>query len=160
MGRPRKPTALHLVGGNPGHRPLNSAEPEPDLLDDLTPPASLSDRSAVVWIELAPMLRKIGVLTVADKIALEMMCDAVSDYRHARTELGLDFVAKNSRTGSEMLSQWLIAKQMSGKRAEAWMAKFGMDPVSRSRIMVDPQGDLFGKGDDAKPTGTGRFFSS
>ena len=37
MGRPAKPTALHVVNGNPGKRALNDREPEPDLLQDLTP---------------------------------------------------------------------------------------------------------------------------
>ena len=32
MGRPAKPTALHVVNGNPGKRALNDREPEPDLL--------------------------------------------------------------------------------------------------------------------------------
>jgi hypothetical protein len=36
------------------------------------------------------------------------------------------------------------------------MAKFGMDPASRSRVMVEPQGDLFGK--DAPAQGAARFF--
>lgn len=158
MGRTRKPTSLHLVNGNPGHRPLNQSEPEPDFLADLTPPPHLSDRSAAVWRELAPMLKRIKVLTVADVIALEMLCDSVSDYRHARSELGLDFV-KATRNGY-MLSQWLVAKQMASKRAEAFMSKFGMDPASRSKIMVDTQGDLFGTGAPSPAaTGTDRFFT-
>lgn len=83
-----------------------------------------------------------------------MLCDSVADYRHARQECGDDFVVHSSK-GSEMVSQWLVAKQMSSKRAESFMAKFGMDPVSRSKVMVDPQADLFGA---KQADGTGRFF--
>jgi len=37
------------------------------------------------------------------------------------------------------------------------MSRFGMDPVSRSKVMIDPQGDLFGA--KAPPAaGPGRFF--
>jgi P27 family predicted phage terminase small subunit len=93
------------------------------------------------------------VLTEADVIALEMLCDAVADYRHARAQLGDDFVTRSAK-GSEMISQWLVAKQMSSKRAEAFMGKFGMDPVARSRVMINPQADLFG----AAPEGPARFF--
>lgn len=101
------------------------------------------------------MLVNMKVLTVADRIALEMLCDSVADYRHARAQCGDDFVTYSAK-GSEMVSQWLVAKQMSSKRAEAFMGKFGMDPVSRSKIMIDPQGDLFGVG---KPqSGPSRFF--
>lgn len=152
-GRPPKPSALKLVAGNPGGRAVNGAEPEPMLLNDLEPPAHLAPRSAEVWRQVAPMLRRMQVLTEADVIALEMLCDSVADYRYARLQLGDDFVAISGK-GSEMLSQWLVAKQLSSKRAEAFMSKFAMDPSSRSKLMIEPQGDLFGdKG------GTGRFFN-
>lgn len=153
-GRPPKPSALKLVTGNPGKRAAKGNEPEPILLNDLKPPKHLSAASAAVWTSLAPMLRRLQVLTEADVIALEMLCDSVADYRHAREKCGDDFVTYSSK-GSQMVSQWLVAKQMSSKRAEAFMAKFGMDPVSRSRVMIEPQGDLFGAKDQ---TGTGRFF--
>lgn len=152
-GRPRKPSALKVVGGTDRADRRNGAEPEPRLLSDLTPPAHMADRSASVWNELAPMLRRLQVLTEADVIALEMLCDAVADYRLARAELGDDFVATSAK-GSEMISQWLVAKQMSSKRAEAFLGKFGMDPVARSRVMINPQSDLF----DAGNLGAGRFF--
>lgn len=144
MARPPKPTALKLIEGNAGKRKLPQGEPEPDMLLDLEPPAHLSERSAAVWRQLAPMLRKMGVLTVADVVALEMLCDAVADYRLARAQLGDDFVVTSAK-GSDMLNQWLVAKQLSSKRAESFMGRFGMDPVARSRVLIDPQGDLFGK---------------
>ena len=151
-GRPRKPSALKLVAGNPGKRVVNGGEPEPMLLTDLTPPPHLSERSADVWKQLAPMLRRLQVLTEADVISLEMLCDAVADYRFAREKRGDSFVVTSSK-GSQMVSQWLVAQQMSSKRAEGFMGKFGMDPVSRSKVMVEPQGDLF-----TPAAGPGRFF--
>ena len=153
MSRPRKPTSLKLVTGTDRADRRNGGEPEPQLLEDLTPPAHLSERSAAVWTELAPMLRRIQLLTEADTIALEMLCDAVADYRLARTTRGDDMVTY-SHKGSQMLDQWLVAQQACGKRAETLMGRFGMDPVSRSRVMINPQSDLF----DAPATGTGRFF--
>lgn len=155
-GRPPKPSALKLVSGNPGKRAVKGNEPEPMLLSDLKPPKHLAPRSAAVWKQLAPMLRRLQLLTEADVVSLEMLCDAVADYRHAREKCGDDFVTWSSK-GSQMVSQWLVAKQMSSKRAESFMSKFGMDPVSRSKVMIEPQGDLFG---DKQATGTGRFFST
>jgi P27 family predicted phage terminase small subunit len=152
-GRPPKPTGLKLVTGNPGGRSINGAEPEPRLLNDLDPPARLSPASAEVWREVAPMLRRVQVLTELDVLALEMLCDAVADYRQARAERGDKFVVHSAK-GSQMVSQWMVAMQMSSKRAEGFMGKFGMDPASRTRLLVKPQGDLF-DGDDA---GADRFF--
>jgi P27 family predicted phage terminase small subunit len=144
-GRPRKPTALKLIAGNPGGRALNGFEPEPPLLNDLDPAEHLSPRSAAVWREIAPMLRQLGVLTVADRIPLEMLCDQVADYRLSRQMHGDELVVASSK-GTEMLSQWLVAAQMCAKRAHALMACFGMDPVARAKVMTNPQGDLFGGG--------------
>ena len=144
MSRPRTPTSLKLVNGTNRADRANGNEPEPQLLADLTPPAHLAPRSAKVWAELAPMLRRIQLLTEADTVAFEMLCDAVADYRFARETRG-DHMVTFSHKGSQMLDQWLVAQQACGKRAETLMGRFGMDPVSRSRVMVQPQGDLFGK---------------
>jgi P27 family predicted phage terminase small subunit len=143
MSRPRKPTALKLVEGTLRADRANGNEPEPRLLEDLTPPAHMAARSAKVWAELAPMLRRIHVLTEADVVAFEMLCDAVADYRFARETRGDDMVTY-SHKGSQMLDQWLVAQQACAKRAEVLMGRFGMDPVSRSRVMINGQGDLFG----------------
>lgn len=155
-GRPPKPSALKRMHGTERSDRRNGHEPEPDLLLDLAPPSHLALESAAVWRHVAPMLSRTGVLTVIDVIALEMLCDFVADYRETRRQRGADFVTHSAR-GSEMLNQLQVAMSMSSKRAEALMARFGMDPVSRSRIMVDPQGDLFG--DQSKPQdGPARFF--
>ena len=160
-GRPPKPTALKLIAGTANkHGPAgrNDREPEPLQLQagDLEPPAHLDARSGDVWREVAPMLWRVKVLTEADLISLEMLCDAVADYRFARQRRGDAFVATSGKSGSEMLSQWLVAQQMSSKRAESFMCRFGMDPASRSRLMVDRQPDLFGQ---PAATSTGRFFT-
>lgn len=154
MSRPRKPTSLKLVTGTARADRANGGEPEPQLLADLTPPAHLSERSAKVWNELAPMLRRIQLLTEADTVAFEMLCDAVADYRFARETRGDDMVTY-SHKGSQMLDQWLVAQQACGKRAETLMGRFGMDPVSRSRVMVNPQTDMF----SGKPGGPFSAYS-
>jgi len=33
-GRKPKPTALKIIEGNPGKRPLNKNEPKPDIFED------------------------------------------------------------------------------------------------------------------------------
>jgi len=155
MSRPRKPTALKVVGGTARADRINAHEPEPNLLEDLAPPPHLTARSAVVWLELAPLLRKNMVLTEMDVLAFELLCDSVADYRHARAERGDSLVTTSSK-GSQMLDQLLIAQQACAKRAETMMGRFGMDPVSRSRVMIDPQRDLF---DTGPKTGPGRHFN-
>lgn len=156
MSRPRKPSALKVIAGTDRADRRNGNEPEPMLLNDLEPPAHLSERSAAVWRELAPMLRRNQVLTEMDALAFELLCDSVADYRLAREERGDSLVTFSSK-GSQMLDQLLVAQQACAKRAEVLMGRFGMDPVSRSRVLVDPQRDLFSDKPGGKP-GTSRFF--
>jgi len=156
MGRPAKPTALKLVNGNPGKRALNGKEPEPDLLQDLAPPPHLAAPVAAVWNQLAPQLRKAQILTAIDTPALEIACDAIAVFRLAmeKTADGKVLV-KNAETGNVSLSPWEMVKSMSAKRALAVLREFGATPAARSKVMVDPQGDMFG---GAQANGPDRFF--
>lgn len=164
MARPRLPAAVKAMAGT-DRADRRTGEVKPPVQFDLTPPAHLEPRSAAVWNEIAPMLRRIGLLTVADLVALEMMCDSVADYRFARSKRGDEMVVRSGK-GSEMLSQWMVAQLAASKRAESLMAQFGMDPQSRSKVMANPQGDLFGAADSAAqaptpsvpPQGASRFF--
>lgn len=68
-GRKPKPTHLRIIEGNPGHRPLNRDEPEPDT-DIGEPPAHLSPRAQYYWREAikhapAGMIKQLdaGILT-------------------------------------------------------------------------------------------------
>lgn len=157
-GRPPKPTAVKLLAGNPGKRAINHNEPEPDLLDDLEPPEHLSADAAAIWTQLAPRLRKAGLLTTIDTLALEWLCVAAAQHRIATRNAGDDkLIMHNAETGTFSPSPWLIIQSMAFKRGKAMCDAFGMTPAARSRIMVDPQGDLFG--DQSKPQdGPARFF--
>ncbi|MEY5098136.1 MAG: hypothetical protein RJA36_855 [Pseudomonadota bacterium] len=157
MARPRKPTALKLVEGNRGKRAINANEPEPALLQDLDPPSTLPESTAVVWRELAPKLRRAMVLTELDTPLLEMTCHAIAMHRLAveKTANG-KVMMKNQETGSVSLSPWTMLQSMSFKQGLAALREWGATPAARSRVMVDPQQDLFGNA----PTGTGRFFGA
>ena len=69
-GRKPKPTALKLLEGNPGKRPLNGREPVPPRAA-LKCPAWLLPEAKKEWKRLAPALEAMGVLTMADLTAFE-----------------------------------------------------------------------------------------
>lgn len=142
-GRPPKPTGLKLVTGNPGKRALNKQEPDPDYLEDLAPPTRLSEAEAEVWRELATPLRKAKVLTTVDVLALEMLCIAVARYRWATAKTPPNAGVLKGENGL-MMNPWLIVQSMTFKQATGLMRDFGMTPAARSRVMIQPQGDLFG----------------
>lgn len=157
-GRPRKPTALKVVTGNPGKRALGRQEPDPTYLSDLTAPAHLAPQAAAVWDDLAPKLRAARVLTEIDAVALELACNAIATYRLATAKAGETPLVKSPETGAVALNPWMIVQSMTFKQATAVLREFGMTPAARTRVMVNPQDDLFGHGND-HAQGAGRFFS-
>lgn len=152
-GRPPLPSNVHQLRGNPGKRARNDKEPEPDVLQDLAAPAHLPTATAAVWDQLAPQLKKAGVLTTIDTPALEMACDAIATFRLCmeKTAEGR-LLQKNAETGSISLSPWTMVKSMAYKQALAVLREFGATPSARSRVTIDPQGELFGK--ESAGTGT------
>lgn len=161
MARPRKPTNLKLVEGNRGKRSLSNQEPDPEYLDDLTAPEYLDARAKAVWNEIAPALRRTRLLTGIDSQMLALGCIAVAQCRHATEKLKDNFVRNEIEikgkpgevTHGESLNPWLIVQSMSFKQAMAVFREFGMSPAARTRIAIQPQGDLFGKGKDPKAAG-------
>jgi len=142
---------LKLVTGNPGKRALNKQEPDPDYLCDLTPPAWLDAGAADVWNDIAPKLRAAKVLTEIDVQLLAMGCISIAQYRQAVKRTGESLVKAKiieSEDGKaiesgEQINPWFIVQSMSFKQASAVFKEFGMSPAARTRIAVQPQGDLF-----------------
>lgn len=150
-GRTPKPTALKLIEGNRGKRAMNKQEPDPTYLQDLSPPSWLDDSASQVWSEVAPKLRAARVLTEIDVQLLAMGCISIAQYRRAVGRTGNDLVkaklVENDdgeiEETSEQVNPWFIVQSMSFKQAMAVFREFGMSPAARTRIAVQPQGDLF-----------------
>jgi P27 family predicted phage terminase small subunit len=165
-GRTPKPTALKVITGNPGKRSSNKQEPDPEYLMDLEPPVWLHASAKDVWNEVAPHLAAAKLLTQVDVQALAMGCIAIAQYRQAVRVTGDDLVKskvvldedEKPVAAGEHLNPWLIVQSMSFKQAMAIFQQFGMSPAARTRIAIQPQGDLFGHGNSQKQ-GAGRFFT-
>lgn len=123
---------------------MNKREPDPAYLNDLDPPAHLTDMAAVVWNDLAPKLRAAHVLTEIDVPMLEFACNAIATYRLATAQAGSMPLAKTAEGGNIALNPWMIVQSMTFKQAMAVLREFGMSPAARARVMVQPQDDLFG----------------
>ena len=163
-GRPPKPTALKVVEGNRGKRASNKQEPDPPYLSEFDPPKWLHPAAQSVWNEIAPKLADAKLLTTVDVQALAMGCIAIAQYRRAVAKVGEELVKskvvadendKLVETG-EHVNPWSIVQSMSFKQAMLIFQQFGMTPAARTRIAIQPQGDLFGNGSDKQ--GPGRFF--
>ena len=112
-GRKAKPTQLKIIQGNPGRRPLNRHEPKPS--GDAAMPYHLNGRAAAIWEELAPELRRLGLLTSVDARMFAVLCDLLA-----------------GAEGEPLLSGVHLAQ------LRALAAEFGMTPSARTRIHGGP----------------------
>jgi P27 family predicted phage terminase small subunit len=81
-GRKPKPTALKVLEGNPGKRPLNKNEPQPERKAPRCP-SWLEPEAKKEWKRMAKTLETIGVLTQVDKAAFAGYCQAYARWKEA-----------------------------------------------------------------------------
>jgi P27 family predicted phage terminase small subunit len=139
-GGPRrnKPAALRVLEGNPGHRPINTAEPTPPPAANLDPPAWLDREAKRCWREVAPVLSDMGVLSAADRNALVLYCQAWSRYRAAVRAMASPPFGDDvePKTLAEYLTGWAVRVEKAEASVRLLGADFGMNPVARSRLSV------------------------
>lgn len=161
-GRYSKPTSLKVIEGNRGKRKLNKQEPDPEYLEDLSPPEWLPEPAKAVWNDIVPHLRLARMLSTVDVPMLSKGCVAIAQYRHATRMLGEQLVIEGGQATegeppkAAQLNQWMVAQSMAFKQAMAVFMQFGMSPAARTRIAIQPQGDLFGGTQDKAGQG---YFS-
>lgn len=135
MGRKSVPTALKIVRGNPGKRPLNQDEPQPEPATDDDMPAHLSDAARAHWAVVAQQLRDAKMLGRVDALALALYCEAFARWKDAS-----DHVAKNGpvvtspRSGYPVQSPYLNIANKAHDQMVKLLTEFGMTPSSRSRV--------------------------
>ena len=74
-GRKPKPTALKVLEGNPGGRPLNPNEPKPAKKAPRCP-SWLEDEAKKEWKRMGKTLEQMGLLTEMDMAAFAGYCQA------------------------------------------------------------------------------------
>lgn len=137
-GRRPKPTQLKIIEGNPGKRPLNKQEPKPQ--SGYPEPLNLSKKARELWDELCPILDSMGVLTVADGVALERLCEcyaeveALSEYIKKRGR-----VFKTTNTAGDATIKANPAAAMladADRRLKSYLVEFGLTPAARSKVHI------------------------
>jgi len=153
-GRPRKPTALKVLEGNPGQRPLPQNEPKPAPVVNIPkPPPWLNSNGKKAWKRLAPELQRLGLLTVVDLEAFAAACQSYGIW----VECERFFKKKNPETGepygrtyeytnkagetNEIARPQVKIGQKAIEHFRSFMTEFGLSPSSRAGIEVKaPEG--------------------
>ena len=133
-GRKPKPTNLKILEGNPGKRPLNHDEPEPELGAEC--PAWLCARGQSEWQRLAPVLESCGILTMADQNTLATYCDAVANYIKATLEINdLETFIEQGPHGTK-ISPIISAQRNYADLMIRFGSKLGLSPSDRTSIKI------------------------
>ena len=154
-GRKPTPTALKVLRGNPGHRPLNQDEPEPDVYSVIPSPpewAGLSEKATELWNDVAMVLVKMRVFTEADRFLLFRYCDLWDSWLKSRDEckrFGHDniYTEPDPANPGEMRIKhtqphaWSSRYVQICKMMQSIESELGLSPSSRSQVKAGPQKD-------------------
>ena len=135
-----KPTALKILEGNPGKRPLNKKEPKPRPLVP-TCPDWLNKDAKAKWAEFCPLLDEAGILTQIDGDSLAQYCMA-----WIRLKRYIKLAAKSppvfkAPSGYLCASPLVSMIQKEAALVNRLAAELGLTPSSRSRLTVPDQKD-------------------
>jgi P27 family predicted phage terminase small subunit len=122
-----------MLTGNPGKRPLNTAEPRPDVVIPECP-SELGPVARREWDRLAGDLVALRMLTNLDRAALAAYCGAYALWAEATEAIQKYGTMVKSPSGYPMQSPYV---SVANRQAEIMMriaSEFGFTPASRSRI--------------------------
>jgi phage terminase small subunit len=119
-GQNRKPTAIKLLEGNPGKRPLPEREPTPTV-GTPRPPKWLRKEARGYWRAAVKSLQDMGVLTMVDGPALARLAEAEAACVDAQRNHPED---------------WKRIMELAKFHAQL-MQQFGLTPASRGRVKTE-----------------------
>lgn len=131
-----RPTALKLLDGNPGKRPLNQNEPKPAQVIPKCP-THLDDIAKKEWKRLAPVLSRMRVLTEADAIMLSTLCLTYSRLIQAQEALGKSSLLIKTGSGYVQQSPLIGIISTCTQQIATLCREFGLSPAARTRIAAE-----------------------
>lgn len=134
-GRKPKPSAIKILEGNPGKRPLNEYEPKP--LKKAPPcPKWLEPEAKKEWRRLAKTLEAMGVLTDADMAAFAGYCQAYARWKEAEERITDRGLVIRTPSGYPQQVPYISIAQQYLKLMQQFAEQFGLTPAARSRIIA------------------------
>lgn len=149
MSRRPKPTAIKLLEGNPGGRPINHEEPKVDIgCPEM--PKGLRKTAQREWKRITRDLLTLGVLSVIDGKALAMYCDAYADWEQAQRKCvsdGMWYSEPVINSEGMVVGQkhkqapWFNVKCTAMKMMKAYLIEFGLTPASRTKLKIEKKSE-------------------
>lgn len=132
-GRKPLPTALKLIKGNPGKRPLNKFEPSP-VRKIPACPKHLTSIARIEWRRIVKELDRLGLMTCMDRSALAAYCQAYGRWVEAEEKVSERGFVVKTVSGNIIQNPYLAIANKSMDHMYKFLTEFGMTPSSRSRI--------------------------
>jgi len=146
MGNRPKPTALKLLQGNPGRRPINKFEPQPKR-GIPTMPKWLREFPIAVkeWRRESKELDQMGILTAAESGGLAMRCYLAAQIQEIALEIKkegrVSYMSRMDSLGNEIMEAKTNPKCVQIKNLITEYRQsgtlLGLDPSSRSKLKVE-----------------------
>lgn len=148
-----KPTALKVLEGNAGKRPLDLAAGVNPRIEIPSPPKHLGIEARKEWKRITPLLEELGLISGLDRAALALYCQAAGRLAELETAFngqvqrmvdeGMDYSdavykASYAVTPSGYAQQSVIV-QLIGKHREQlnrYLMHFGLSPAARGRVQA------------------------
>lgn len=145
-----KPTALKLLEGNQGHRPINNSEPHPRPIAPPCP-AWLDATARREWRRISPELERLGLLTGVDLAGLANYCNLFSTIVRCERILQKSGLTMELREPSVTDADGNVvpgAVKYIQQRPEVairhkailgirpYLAEFGLTPAARGRMQM------------------------
>jgi P27 family predicted phage terminase small subunit len=133
------PTALLKLRGS-WRGEINKNEPMPDRgIPDM--PEELEGITKECWEQLAPLLDEMGVLTKADSIALQLLCETFANWKRTEELLkqsGDVYPIRDDNGDVKYLQQspYVSISRNYANALKGMLREFGLTPSARSRIEV------------------------
>ena len=131
-GRKPKPTAVKVLEGNLGKRPLNMFEPTPEKVAPECPDW-LNEEAKAEWDRLVDKMVELGTLTEMDMAAFAGYCQSYARWKEAE-----EFIEKHGTIVKTPSGYWQQVPQVSIAQTNLkvmlkFCSEFGLTPSSRSR---------------------------
>lgn len=131
-GRPRKPTALKVLEGNPGKRALPKAEP---AASGGAPPAPrhLCKEARAEWDRLSRQLDRLGLLVANDLAAFAAYCELYAEWVKAKRVIQRKGMTYTVNGIVRMRPEVKITRD-AVKEMRQYGNQFGLSPSARAKV--------------------------
>ena len=139
-GRPKKPTQVKRLQGNPGKRPLVDDEPKPEIVAPTMPYGFVGKNpdAAKFWRKHMEALEGLGVVSAADFGAWYLMCLHYQIALDAYELVRRDGLTRRDENNVERKHPALQIFRDNSKLVLQYANQFGLTPSGRASLSVTP----------------------